>query len=70
VSGWSERQKKQQNRKTQLFPRRNKPVPVKMSHAIGIETVLYEYIHNGKTAEAIADCYYPPSYIICKIKKK
>ena len=25
---------------------------------IGIETVLNEYIHNGKTAEAIADRYY------------
>ncbi len=25
---------------------------------IGIETVLYEYIHNGKTAEAIADRYH------------
>lgn len=25
---------------------------------IGIETVLDEYIHNGKTAEAIADCYH------------
>ncbi len=29
-----------------------------MSHAIGIETVLYEYIHNDKTAEAIADRYH------------
>ena len=25
---------------------------------IGIETVLYDYIHNGQTAEAIADRYY------------
>ena len=25
---------------------------------IGIETVLYDYLHNGKTAEAIADRYH------------
>ena len=29
-----------------------------MSPAIGIETVLDEYIHNDKTAEAIADRYH------------
>ena len=43
---------------------------------VGIETVLYEYIHNSQTPEAIATIHSHwnrftlQSYIICKIKKK